>query len=150
MASVYSVFADRLEYEPIEEWVDERDEHVLYGRIAFWPDAERRPKNWLCLNREWVVEGRVERYAGPIVVVVAGADAEGGITLAELGPNYLRLELDAEAAARIEDDQVQVEFDLDEADFAQLRDALAEMFVGSVVLRVQDAKPGTAPDSTRK
>jgi hypothetical protein len=144
--SVYSVFADHLDYDPIEMWVDERDEYVVYGRIAFRPDAERRPRNFLFLNREWVVEGRVERYDGPVITVIDGAVAEGGIILAELRRDHLRLTLDADAAERIEDDHVLAEFDLDDAQFAGLRRALAEMFEGLSVLRVPDAEPGTAPD----
>jgi hypothetical protein len=145
MVSVYRVFADSFDYDPIELWVDERDEYVQYGRIAFRPDAERQPRNCLYLNREWIVEGRVERYDGPVITVVDGADAEGGITLAELGRDYLRLTLDADAVARIEDEQVLAEFDLDDAEYARFRRELVEMFEGLGVLRLQDAEPLDGP-----
>ncbi len=148
MKSVYSVFADRLEYDPIELWMDSRGEYVLYGRIAFWPDAERRLRNWLCLNREWVVDGRVERYAGPVAIVVDGAEAESGITLAELGRDHLLLEFDTDAATQIEDDRVLVEFDLADAEFATLRTSLTEMFYGLGVLRLQDAARDAVTDGS--
>ncbi len=147
MASVYSVFADRIEYDTTEVWADERDVDVLYGRIAFWPDAERWPRHWLCLNREWVVAGRVEQYEGPVVTAIEGADVEGGISRAELGRDHLRIELDSAAAARIEDDRVLVQFDLDDTEFATLRRELVEMFKGLGVLRVQGAELGALPDT---
>jgi hypothetical protein len=146
VVGVYRVSVDTLDYDPIELWVDERGDYVQYGRISFLPDTERRPRNCLYLNREWVVEGRVERYSGPVVTVVDGADADGGISCAELGRDHLRLTLDAEAAARIGDEQVLAEFDLDDTGYARLRRELVEMFEGLGVLRLQEAEPGAAAD----
>lgn len=135
MSPVYHVSADRIDYNPIELRPPGQDGYVLFGRIAFLPDPDRKPKHLLYLNREWVVDGRVERYEGPVAVVIDGAEAEEGVVLAELGRDHLRLELDAEAAERIEDDEVRVEFDLDDAEFDRLRRELAEMFAGLGVFR---------------
>lgn len=136
---VYTVFAERLDYEPIELWEDSRKEYVLYGRIAFWPNSERKPKCWLCLNRKWVVEGKIERYAGPVITVIAGADAENGIELAELNRTVFRLTLNPDAATNLEVAEIRVELDVPDADFLKLQTELLEMFADSGVFRLHES-----------
>jgi hypothetical protein len=97
---MYSFFADGLDFDPIELWDANRGEHVQHGQIAFRSDPARTGCGLLCLTREWVVEGRAERYEGPVGITVEdGYGAVDGITGVELGREHLRLTLDETAAA---------------------------------------------------
>lgn len=145
MASVYSMRVDCVAFEPYDEWDDDRGEHVEYGCVHFLPaDGAGNGDDFLSLSRERVSDRRGYRYVGPVKTSVDWAEAEGGIVRAELGRGSLRLALDADAAASIEDDEVRVEFEVDDAEFARLRTELAALLGEEVVLRV-DGGPDVTP-----
>ena len=132
---MYTFFADDLDLDTFETWVANRGADVQYGRITFRSDRDRKDRGFLDLMREWVVEGRVERYDGPVGITIEDGYGAEGVTGVELGREHLRLALNEVAAAAIEDEAILVEFDFDDAEFAQLRRELLAMFAGLLDVR---------------
>jgi hypothetical protein len=129
--------ADVVDADVVSRWDDDRDCQIdLVGVTLYTVRAPSR--NVLTLSRVLLSDDETETFLSePTIILDAGWASEGGITLVELGPNRLRVLVDAEAAERLEDKEVEVTFDVDAAVFQQMRRELAIVFRDQGVYREQ-------------
>ena len=110
---------------------------VEYTEIVFRPAGPaRKQRRALYLQRCKSDSGK--RYLGTINVRLGeydGPSADDGIREAVLTRDSFHLVLDEVAAAEFEKDEIHVDFDLTDEQFAELRRELAKMFAGSGVYR---------------
>jgi hypothetical protein len=142
MPSVDSFLAHFVEYDVVDPWDRERETHVTYVVVEFRNDGDGDVLPRLVLSRESVEDEQGLRFVGPVGVDVEGGfGSDDGITAAVLRRTSLHLTLNEAAAERIEDDEIRVEFELDDAEFDQLRRQLVELFEALDTLRVEVGEP---------
>ncbi len=131
MRSVYSFFAHFVEYDVVDPWDRERETHVTYVVVEFRNDGDGDERPYLLLSRESVEDEQGLRFVGPVGVAVEGGyGCDDGISTVVLRRASLHLTLNETAAERIEDDEIRVDFELDDAEFDRLRRELTELFEG--------------------
>jgi hypothetical protein len=137
MPSVHSFFAHFVEYDVVDPWDRERETHVTYAVVGFRNDGDGDERPYLLLSRESVEDDQGLRFVGPVSVGVEdGYGTDDGITAAVLRRTSLHVTLNETAAKRIEDDEIRVEFELDDDEYVRLRRELTALFAGLTAERV--------------
>ena len=78
--------------------------------------------------------GSPEGFKGPAIIAVDRRKiSEGGINRVRIEPGRITVEVDAQAAAKIETEMVVVEFEVDERTLSLMRDSLRRMFADTAV-----------------